>query len=103
MGIGYGACQHILIAELDMHCGTTKFVPMFLTADQKHIWEELCQIASDDATFLFRVINCDGSWIYSYDPETKQQSSQWKSPNSPRPKKGKTGEKQSQEHVYHFL
>jgi histone-lysine N-methyltransferase SETMAR len=29
----------------------------------------------------------DKSWIYSYDPETKQQSSQWKSPQSPRTKK----------------
>jgi hypothetical protein len=25
--------------------------------------------------------------VYDYDPETKQQSSQWKLPNSPRPKK----------------
>jgi hypothetical protein len=23
----------------------------------------------------------DVSWIYGYDPETKQKSSQWKSPN----------------------
>jgi hypothetical protein len=28
------------------------------------------------------VITGDESWIYGYDPETKQQSSQWKSPNS---------------------
>jgi hypothetical protein len=27
--------------------------------------------------------------VYGYDPETKQQSSQWKSPNSPRPKKAR--------------
>jgi hypothetical protein len=27
------------------------------------------------------------SWIYGYDSETKQQSSQWKSPQSPRAKK----------------
>jgi hypothetical protein len=33
----------------------------------------------------------DESWIYSYDPETKQQSSQWKSPQSPRDKKGAAG------------
>jgi hypothetical protein len=26
----------------------------------------------------------DESWIYGYDPETKQQSSQWKRPQSPR-------------------
>jgi hypothetical protein len=39
-------------------------------------------------TFLSRVITGDESWICGYDPETKQQSSQWKSLNSPRPKKG---------------
>jgi hypothetical protein len=31
--------------------------------------------------------NSDESWIYGYDPETKQQSFQCKNPNSPRPKK----------------
>jgi hypothetical protein len=29
----------------------------------------------------------DESWICGYDPETKQQLSQWKSPQSPRTKK----------------
>jgi hypothetical protein len=29
----------------------------------------------------------DESWIYGYDPEKKQQSSQWKSPQSLRAKK----------------
>jgi len=29
------------------------------------------------------------SWVYGYDPETKQQSSQWKSPRSPRKKKAR--------------
>jgi hypothetical protein len=36
------------------------------------------QIASNDATFLSRVINGDGSWIHSYDSDEKQKSSQWK-------------------------
>ncbi|GFT43122.1 histone-lysine n-methyltransferase setmar-like protein [Trichonephila clavipes] len=27
------------------------------------------------------------TWVYGYDPETKQQSSQWKFPSEPRPKK----------------
>jgi hypothetical protein len=53
------------------------------------ICDKLRQIISDDATFLTRVTTGDDSWIYGYDPETKQQSSQGKSPNSPRPKKGK--------------
>jgi hypothetical protein len=28
---------------------------------------------------------------FGYDPETKQQSSEWKIPNSPTPKNGETG------------
>ena len=31
----------------------------------------------------------DESIVYAYDPETKLQSSQWKSPGSPRPKKAR--------------
>jgi hypothetical protein len=54
----------------------------FLTDDQKQqrvtVCEELRQIVSDDATFLSRAISGNESWIYGYDPETKQQSTQWK-------------------------
>jgi hypothetical protein len=50
--------------------------------DQKqqrvNVCKELRQIASDDATFLSRVITGDESRIYGYDHETKQQFSQWK-------------------------
>jgi hypothetical protein len=81
--------------------------PRILTTDQKqqhvNICEELHQITFDDATFLSRVITSDKSWTYAYNPETKQQSSQWKSPNSAETKKGETGEDQSQEHAHHFL
>jgi len=31
----------------------------------------------------------DESWVYGYDPETKQMSSQWKTLSSPRPKKAR--------------
>jgi len=34
-------------------------------------------------------VTSDEAWVYGYDPETKQQSSQWKGPTSPRPKKGR--------------
>jgi hypothetical protein len=54
----------------------------FLTADQKQQYvnfcEDLHQIPSDNATFLSRVITGNGNWIYGYNPETKQQTSQWK-------------------------
>jgi hypothetical protein len=44
-------------------------------------------ILCDDVTFLSRAITGVESWIYDYSPDTKQQSSQWKSPKSLRPKK----------------
>jgi hypothetical protein len=42
--------------------------------------------ANEDPTFISRIITGDGSWIYGCDPETKQHSLQWKSPQSPRAK-----------------
>jgi len=76
--------------ELGMHRVAAKFVPRILTADQKQqcvVCTKLRQLASDDET-LSRVTTGE-SWVYGYDPETKQQSSQWKSPTSPRPKKAR--------------
>ena len=74
-----------------MHCVAAKFVPRLLTPEQKEqhvaICQELRQRALDDTSFMSRVITGDESWAYGHDPETKQQSSQWKSPGSPRPKK----------------
>jgi hypothetical protein len=44
--------------------------------------------AKEDPTFMriSRIITDEESWIYNYDSEIKQQSSQWKSPQSPRAK-----------------
>ena len=88
--VGYGTCQRVLTEELGMHCVAAKFVPRILTADQKQqrvVCTELRQLASNDETSLSRVITGDESWVYGYNPKTKRQSSQWKSPTSPRPKK----------------
>ena len=83
----------VLTEELGMHRVAAKFVSRILTADLKqqcvNTCNELHQLITDDETFLSRVITGDESWVYGYDPETKQQSSQWKSPVSPRLKKAK--------------
>jgi hypothetical protein len=46
-----------------MHCVAAKFVPRILTADQKqqciNVFTELHQLASNDETFLSRVITGD--------------------------------------------
>jgi len=70
-------------------------MPRLLTPEQKEhrvaICQELHQRALDDPSFMSRVVTGDKSWVYGYDPKTKQQSSQWKSPGSPRPKKARQG------------
>ena len=40
--------------------------------------------------FFERLITVDETWLHHYDPETKQQSMQWRHSGSPRPKKFKT-------------
>ena len=58
------------------------------------VCEDLKQSLADDHD-LSKIITGDETWVYGYDPETKFQSSQWKSPGSQRPKKAR----QSRSHV----
>ena len=51
------------------------------------VCQDIIERLEDDPDLLVRVITADESWIFEYDPETKRQSRQWKSPASPRPKK----------------
>jgi transposase len=93
VNVSYGTVQTILTCDLNTHRVAAKFVPRLLTPEQKEhpvaICQELRQRAVDDQSFMSRVITGDESWVYGYNPETKQQSSQWKSPGSPRPKKAR--------------
>jgi hypothetical protein len=50
---------------------------------------ELLQRVEDEPHSLNSKITCDETWIFTYDPETKRQSMQSKSPTSPRPKKAR--------------
>jgi hypothetical protein len=53
------------------------------------IARDMLDNANSDSNFLNTVITGDETWVYGYDPETKTQSSQWKHPSSPRPKKAR--------------
>lgn len=90
-GLSWSSVQRILTKDLGMKRVTAKFVPRALTDNQKEHRVETCralkQQLETDPDFLSKVITGDESWCYGYDPETKQQSSQWKTPSSPRPKK----------------
>jgi len=66
---------------------SAKFVPCLLMAEQKDnrvsICTDLCERAQNDLNFMSSVITGDESWVYGYDTETKQMSSQWQIASSP--------------------
>jgi hypothetical protein len=76
-----------------MRCIAAVFIHRLLTRDQMqwhvNVCLELREKANKDPTFrsISRIITGDESWIYDYHQETKQRSSQWKSPQSPIAKK----------------
>ena len=93
VGIAFGTCQKILTEDLQMRRVSAKFVPRLLTAEQKDdrvsICADLRERAQNDPNFMSSVITGDESWVYGYDPKTKQMSSQWKTASSPRLKKAR--------------
>jgi hypothetical protein len=70
---------------------SAKFVPRLLSDNLKahhiSVCKELKQQARDDPSFISNILTSDETWVHGYDPESKQQLSQWKSPNLPWPKK----------------
>jgi len=71
---------------------SAKWVPKCLNADQKR---QQCQSSEqlseffrrDPNNFLSRLVTMDETWLYHYDPETKQKSVEWRHSGSSRPKK----------------
>ena len=82
-GVGYFAwfCSvNSDFSDLGMHRVAARFVPKLLNSDQKPLRVEICHDVllkwDDDPSFLSRIITGDETWVYGYDPQTKQQSSQ---------------------------
>ena len=93
VGINTGSVHSILTEDLNLRRVSAKFVPKLLTEQQKElrkeISEDMLDLANHDPEFIKTIITGDETWVYGYDPETKFQSSQWKHPESPRPKKAR--------------
>jgi len=82
----------IIHEDLDMRKLSAKWVPKCLNVDQKRQrcqWSEqhLEFFRRDSNDFLSRLVTMDETWLYHYDPETKQQSVGWRHRGSRRPKK----------------
>jgi len=80
--------RKILTEDLDTRKVCAKMVPKELTEEQKQRRVTICQdLLERQDDILGHVIIRDETWVYQSDPETKQQSAQWKTANSPQPKK----------------
>ena len=91
--ISFGSVQSILKEDLGLRRVSAKFVPKLLTMEQKQlrlqVSQDMLDCSNSNPNFLNIVITGDESWVYGYDPETKMQSSQWRHPSDPRPKKAR--------------
>jgi len=92
LGISREWVGSIIHEDLDMRKLSVKWVLKCLNADQKR---QRCQSSEqlleffrrDPNDFLLRLVTIDETWLYHYDPETKQQSAEWRHSGSPCPKK----------------
>ena len=93
LGISRERVGSIIHEDLDMRKLSAKWVPKCLDADQKcqqcQSYEQLLEFFSaiQMISCRARLVTMDETWLYHYDPETKQQSMEWRHSGSPRPKK----------------
>jgi histone-lysine N-methyltransferase SETMAR len=93
-GYSYGTVQKVLEKHLNMHKVSARWIPRILSNDNKSNRVKasrkfLERYRKEGDTFLQRIITTDETWLFLYDPETKEQSKQWKTPASPPPKKAR--------------
>lgn len=92
--IGVATAHKILTEKLNLVRLCARWVPRLLTLEDQNR-----RVAASRAflkkwraggeNFLDRIITTDETWLYYYDPETKQQSSIWTTKGSAPPKKAK--------------
>jgi len=91
LGISRERVGSTIHEDLDMRKLSAKWVPKCLNEDQKRprcqsseqMWDFFRRDPND---FLSRLLTMDETWLYHYDPVTKQQSMEWRHSGSPRPK-----------------
>ena len=82
VGILVGLAHLILHDDLCLSKLSARWVPKALHPNQLNLGSKLStaillKIEADEDRFFDRIITGDETWVYQYDPETKQQSKQW--------------------------
>lgn len=91
LNISRETIRTILHEDLGKTKVCAKFVPHTLRSDQKsariNYSRDIVAAAENNPNFLKSIVTGDETWCFQYDPETKRQSAEWKSKNSPQAKK----------------
>lgn len=82
LGIGSSAVDIILHKHLGVRKLASRWIPHLLTEEQKQARVDWCRFMLEkfdggSSKQVFNIVTGDESWIYNYDPETKQQSTVW--------------------------
>ena len=89
-----GTVHTIIHENLNMRWLCARWIPKMLSECQKAQRVESCQrfvqrFEPEGEDFLSRIVTADETWISLYEPESKEQSTMWKTLGSPSPKKFK--------------
>ena len=95
LSLSVGTAHKIVHDDLAYSKVSCRWVPKMLTPEHKQRRIELSQqclsrYEKDGDDFLNRVVTCDETWVWHYEPESKRQSMEWKHTNSPVKKKFKS-------------
>lgn len=107
LGAAKTTVHRILTENLHMKKVSARWVPRLLSDEQKArrvecSLEFLNRYEQEGDQFLDNIITMDETWLWEYDPETKAESSVWKTPNTPPPKKARVC-KSGGKHMFVFF
>ncbi|UYV76155.1 hypothetical protein LAZ67_13002887 [Cordylochernes scorpioides] len=81
-GISKTTIGTIVTEDLKLKKTPAKFIPRFLTNEQKlcrlATCEDIMEMTRTDPEWKDKIITGDETWVYGYDPETKPQSAEWR-------------------------
>jgi len=90
-GVNRKMIRQILVEDLGKRKVASRFVPHSLSDDQRHehvqYAKDIIKTARRNKNFLNSIVAEDETWCFHYDPTTKCQSAEWKSPASLKGKK----------------
>lgn len=92
LGISNTSIHTILHKHLAVKKICSRWIPHNLTADQKKARVDWCrkmlkQFQNGTSKNVYKIVTGDESWIYAYEPETKEQSTVWVFQNEQNPTK----------------